>query len=165
MATLFSTLAWKIPWTEEPGGLQSMGLPRVRYDRVIEDTHTQQTSQVNELGSILCMERCKSLGSLESFLWYTLNLSGASIFCLSILSAPWVHIWGRLAVAAGLMAAFSVYCLLMWQVTCLSAVTGKYPQWGEGRRAMLFQSLLPVWLQAHEPSTTSAFSPGKRQGD
>ena len=25
-----STLAWKIPWTEEPGGLQSMGLQRVR---------------------------------------------------------------------------------------------------------------------------------------
>ena len=40
MATLFSILAWKIPWTEEPGGLQSMGSPRVRYDRVIEDTHT-----------------------------------------------------------------------------------------------------------------------------
>ena len=27
-----STLAWKIPWTEEPGRLQSMGLLRVRYD-------------------------------------------------------------------------------------------------------------------------------------
>ena len=25
MATHFSSLAWKIPWTEEPGGLQSMG--------------------------------------------------------------------------------------------------------------------------------------------
>ena len=25
MATHFSTFAWKIPWTEEPGGLQSMG--------------------------------------------------------------------------------------------------------------------------------------------
>ena len=25
MATHFSILAWKIPWTEEPGGLQSMG--------------------------------------------------------------------------------------------------------------------------------------------
>ena len=25
MAPHFSTLAWKIPWTEEPGGLQSMG--------------------------------------------------------------------------------------------------------------------------------------------
>ena len=30
MAPHFSTLAWKIPWTEEPGGLQSMGLLRVR---------------------------------------------------------------------------------------------------------------------------------------
>ena len=30
MATHSSTLAWKIPWTEEPGGLQSMGSQRVR---------------------------------------------------------------------------------------------------------------------------------------
>ena len=29
-----STLAWKIPWTEEPGGLQSMGSLRVRHDWV-----------------------------------------------------------------------------------------------------------------------------------
>ena len=28
-----SFLAWKIPWTEEPGGLQSMGLERVEHDR------------------------------------------------------------------------------------------------------------------------------------
>ena len=28
----FSTLAWKIPWTEEPGRLQSMGSQRVGYD-------------------------------------------------------------------------------------------------------------------------------------
>ena len=27
-----STLAWKIPWTKEPGRLQSMGLQRVRHD-------------------------------------------------------------------------------------------------------------------------------------
>jgi len=27
-----SILAWKIPWTEEPGGLQSMGSQRVRHD-------------------------------------------------------------------------------------------------------------------------------------
>ena len=30
MATHSSILAWRIPWTEEPGGLQSMGLQRVR---------------------------------------------------------------------------------------------------------------------------------------
>ena len=32
MAPDSSTLAWKIPWTEEPGGLQSMGSLRVRHD-------------------------------------------------------------------------------------------------------------------------------------
>ena len=31
-ATHSSILAWRIPWTEEPGGLQSMGLPRVGHD-------------------------------------------------------------------------------------------------------------------------------------
>ena len=32
MATHSSTIAWKIPWMEEPGRLQSMGLQRVGYD-------------------------------------------------------------------------------------------------------------------------------------
>ena len=32
MATHSSTLAWRIPWTEEPGGLLSMGLHRVGHD-------------------------------------------------------------------------------------------------------------------------------------
>ena len=31
MATHSSILAWRIPWTEEPGGLQSIGLKRVRH--------------------------------------------------------------------------------------------------------------------------------------
>ena len=32
MATHSSTLAWRIPWTEEPGRLQSMGSQRVGHD-------------------------------------------------------------------------------------------------------------------------------------
>ena len=32
MATHFSILAWRIPWTEEPGRLQSMGSQKVRHD-------------------------------------------------------------------------------------------------------------------------------------
>ena len=32
MATHFSILAWEIPWTEEPDGMQSMGLQKVRHD-------------------------------------------------------------------------------------------------------------------------------------
>ena len=32
LATHSSILAWRIPWTEEPGGLQSLGSQRVRHD-------------------------------------------------------------------------------------------------------------------------------------
>ena len=32
MAIYSSTIVWKIPWTEEPGRLQSMGSQRVRHD-------------------------------------------------------------------------------------------------------------------------------------
>ena len=39
MATHSSILAWRIPWTEEPGGLQSMGLQRVRHDWAANDIH------------------------------------------------------------------------------------------------------------------------------
>ena len=43
METLSSIIAWRIPWAEEPGGLQSMGLQRVGYDWMTE--HTQHTSE------------------------------------------------------------------------------------------------------------------------
>ena len=50
MAPHSSTLVWKIPWTEEPGELQSMGSQRVRYDSVA-NTH----------GASSCIKRCFSL--------------------------------------------------------------------------------------------------------
>ena len=39
IATHSSILAWRIPWTEEPGGLQSMGSQRVGHD-LVPNTHT-----------------------------------------------------------------------------------------------------------------------------
>ena len=42
MATPSSTLAWRIPWTEEPGGLQSIGSQRIRHVRGnFAHTHSQ----------------------------------------------------------------------------------------------------------------------------
>ena len=40
MVTHFSILAWRIPWTEEPGGLLSIGLQRVRHTLTAERTGT-----------------------------------------------------------------------------------------------------------------------------
>ena len=39
MATHSSILAWRIPWTGEPGGLQSMGLQGVRQNEATEREH------------------------------------------------------------------------------------------------------------------------------
>ena len=41
MATDSSILAWNIPWAEEPGGLQSMGLQRDGHGRAIKHRYTK----------------------------------------------------------------------------------------------------------------------------
>ena len=43
MATHSCIIAWRIPWTEEPGGLQSMGSQRVGQDLTTWHAHTQKT--------------------------------------------------------------------------------------------------------------------------
>ena len=42
MATHYSILAWKTPWTEKRGGLQSMGSQRVEHDLVTKQQQQQQ---------------------------------------------------------------------------------------------------------------------------
>ena len=50
MATHCSILVWKIPWTEEPGGLQSKGLHRVRCDWA-QRTHTHTHTHITNVDS------------------------------------------------------------------------------------------------------------------
>ena len=47
MAAHSGIFAWKIPWTAEPGSLQSMRLQRVRHDWVTENTHTHTCTQTH----------------------------------------------------------------------------------------------------------------------
>ena len=51
MATISSVLAWEIPWTEEPGGLQSMGLWRVRHD-LANNPFTHFSKETSHLKSV-----------------------------------------------------------------------------------------------------------------
>ena len=53
MATQSSSLAWKIPWTEDLGRLQSMGLQRVGHDLVTE-SRTHNTSPVKVTMNNFC---------------------------------------------------------------------------------------------------------------
>ena len=46
MANHYSTLAWEIPWTEEPGGPQTMASQRVRHDSGTKHHHQNSTGHM-----------------------------------------------------------------------------------------------------------------------
>ena len=66
MATQSSILAWKIPWTEEPGGLKSMGSRRVGHDWATEHTLTH-TSIHNVCIYFLAMSANEGILSMVIF--------------------------------------------------------------------------------------------------
>ena len=54
MATHSSILAWRIPWTEESGGIQPIGLQRVRHDRSnLTSTHKAEREGKRSLDWLL----------------------------------------------------------------------------------------------------------------
>ena len=67
MATHSNILAWEIPWTEKPGGLQAMGLQRVRYNWATKQQHIQTCVPLHfyffflSWQSLLSSEMCKRL--------------------------------------------------------------------------------------------------------
>ena len=56
METFSSILAWKIPWTEEPGGLQSMEMHRVGHNWMIKDTHNTIQGIFTALKVLWCQD-------------------------------------------------------------------------------------------------------------
>ena len=81
MATHSSNLAWNIPWVEEPGRLQSIGLQRVRHNRA--------TSLA--LFTLFCGTSCKfCLFDLHVHFFHRVELLGIKLFItLSYFSCLW----------------------------------------------------------------------------
>ena len=94
MAPHSSTLAWKIPWTEEPGGLQSMGSLRVGLD------WTTSLSLFN----FHALE--KEMATLSSVLAWRIPGTGEPGGLPSMGSHRGGHDWSDLAAAAAWMNAF-----------------------------------------------------------
>ena len=80
MATHSGILAWEIPWTEEAGGLQSMGLQRVKHDWVTEHIHIHQ--EIQWLRKNL-LELSKHV-MLQSWLWYMKKSDYKKIYVIKI---------------------------------------------------------------------------------
>ena len=105
-ATHSSILAWRIPWTEEPGGLQSMGSQRVRHDWVTftffppqnqDSAHSQATCSNQShllLGPYLVITTlpATSISSSRFTFNYILEVSFLSLLCHLILSGTLSHL-------------------------------------------------------------------------
>ena len=89
MAPHSSTLAWKIPWTEEPGGLQSMGSQRVK--------HNWTTS----LSLLTFMHWRRKMAAHSSGLAWRIPVTGEPGGLPSMGSPRVGHDWSNLAAAAG----------------------------------------------------------------
>ena len=86
MAICSSITAWKIPWTEEPGWLQSLRSPSVGHDRVTERTLTlthMHSFHHRLLQDIEYSSLCYTVGPYWLFILYGKHLQFHAINCVS----------------------------------------------------------------------------------
>ena len=77
MAAHSSILAWEIPWTEEPGGLQSMGSQRVGHDIRTQQRQENESSRLHSTCIVLGI--VNSLKMTESIQGAVLQLSANTV--------------------------------------------------------------------------------------
>ena len=90
MATHSSILAWRIPWTEEPGRLQSMGSQRVRQET--EQLHLHLVFKGLYNNSISCLKAVSGLNLLANSVILKCKLMGVDL--VRTLRPPdilWIH--------------------------------------------------------------------------
>ena len=87
MATHSSILAWEIPWTEEPGGLQSRGSQRVGHDLVTNRHHHHHQQKQSFIMLYVCREnlqlclRCFRMSVFRVRGWFTWHICIIWTFC------------------------------------------------------------------------------------
>ena len=96
MAPHSCTFAWKIPWTEEPGGLQSMGLLRVRHD------------WATSLSLFSFMHWRRKWQPTPVFLPWESQGWGSLVGCCLLGSHRVRHVWSDLAAAAAYIESTSL---------------------------------------------------------
>ena len=133
MATHSSILAWRIPWTREPGGLQSMGSPRMGHGRATKQQQQWQRYPLSywNTGTTAAAD-AKSLQSCPPLL-RPHGLLPARLLC------PWNSPGKNTFLLQGIFPTQGPNpCLLHWQVDSLS---------------LSHQGIIPDWfLKAPNPS-------------
>ena len=99
-ATHSSTLAWKIPWTEEPGGLQSAGSQRGRHDWATSLSLSFIKLLLPLCLKIVCVYSCSTIFILDNVDYYLSlvileNRKGSEISSTFVFSEGGCFAWGQ----------------------------------------------------------------------
>ena len=90
MAAHSSMLAWKIPWSEEPGGLQSMGLQRAGHDWVTKH-NTEQL--VVQYCAVYILRNASTINIFSKKVMYLLNLGTWITYYIPIYALLSKNVW------------------------------------------------------------------------
>ena len=151
MATYSSILAWRIPWTEEPGELQSIGSQRVRHDWETNiHTHTQRTRYLKLMNwALFCVWEDARVGAHWN---HSFDMHLSYLGPVSWVFTSWVSSGFTLGSGCSLMAA-------RWQVLfCfLSSLRAPPLTLGNGCNHRLWQPLFTD-TEKNRPLLTSILS-------
>ena len=133
VTTHFSTLAWKIPWTEEPGGLHPVhGIARVTHDLAtkppIGEEYLYDVNLGHTPGEPANVK--KGLASTFPYLFWDLGLAlllPLEVLCLfQVLSLPLVFLHDSFCSVVSHVRLFAIPCLQHARPLCLSPTPGVY---------------------------------------
>ena len=91
MATRSSTLAWRIPWTEEPGRLQSMGSQRVGHDGATTSLHFMsfRVTVTNSPSSLSSKALPHTSRDRNFSVPLPLSVCAQLFSCVQLIATPW----------------------------------------------------------------------------
>ena len=133
MATHSSVLAGRIPWTEEPGGLQSMGSQRVRHDW--HDWACKHTVLHSGCINLHSHQQCRRIPFSPlivcRFLFIIVILASVRWYLIAVLS---MYVCSHLSLSSPLLKDLSINYILysfLWNGNLLSVLAWRIPGAGE----------------------------------
>ena len=158
MTTHSSTLAWKIPWMEEPGRLQSMGSQRVRHNWVTKHSPTHSKGKkklINNTPKIVIFLPCFLFLFLQNTSKYVLKVDLITLYHLSSET-------GYVSQKQYNIMPFQIYLFYTWYDLLLTVHSSiilnfKMPKKGpfssvQFSRSIMSHSLWPPWIAARQAS-------------
>ena len=122
MATHSSILAWRIPWTEEPGGLQSTGSQRVHHDLAQNKAQSCDLwKMVHQSSWLLSSRRFACISKHSQHDWFFINCVEDVVMILMEKNWPTLKLW---------VTWDPIYCLFFYKYfkneccTCIGLLLG-----------------------------------------